>query len=87
MEVKKVKVNNPGGLHLRVAARIVQVARQFKSKVYLSRNSKLAASDSILDIFSLVGKRGDEIALIAEGEDEKEALNNIAVLFENGAGI
>ncbi len=87
MEVRKIKVNNPGGVHLRIAARIVQVARQFKSKVYLSRNAKVADSSSILDIFGLMTRRGDEIALIAEGEDEKEALKNIAGLFEDGAGI
>jgi phosphocarrier protein HPr len=87
MEIKKIKVNNPGGIHLRVAARIVQVAKQFKSKVYLARNSKVADSGSILDIFGLVTKRGDEIALIAEGEDEEVALKQVADLFEDGAGI
>lgn len=87
MEIRKVKINNPGGIHLRVAARIVQVARQFKSKIYLARNSKLADSGSILDIFGLVTRRGDEIALIAEGEDEQDALKRVAELFEDGAGI
>ena len=38
------------------------------------------------NVFSLIGKSGDEIELICEGEDEEEALKKMVEAIEAGLG-
>jgi phosphocarrier protein len=87
MEITKIKVNDTKGLHMRNAAKIVQTAKKYKSKIYLCRNCKLADSCSILEVLTLAAVRNSEIGVIVEGPDEKEALKGIVELFSDGAGI
>lgn len=86
MEVKKVKVNDPNGLHLRRAAQVVKLTKKYKSRIYLCHKCKFARSCSILEVLTLAATKDTEIAIIAEGPDEKEAIKNICEYFEKGAG-
>ncbi len=87
MEVRKIKVCHAHGLHLRIAGRLVETARKFKSRIYLCRGCKFADSCSILDLLSLEATKDAELAVIAEGLDEKDAVVKIAEFFEAGSGI
>jgi phosphocarrier protein HPr len=87
MEVAKIKVKNTSGLHLRTAAKIVDFARRCKSKITLCHDCKFADSCSVLQLLSLGAARDTEIAVIAQGQDEKEVIGKIGELFSEGAGI
>lgn len=65
MEVEKVKVSATHGIHLRNAARIVEAAKKFKSKIYLCHKCMLADYCSILEILMLAIARDGKLALIA----------------------
>ncbi len=87
MEIAKIKITDPAGLHLRPAAKFVTCARKFKSKTVLCHNCKMADSCSIVDVVSLGVAKGGDIAVIVEGPDEKQAIGEIKELFNEGAGI
>ena len=87
MELRKVKVCDTHGLHLRTAARLVETAKKFKSRIYLCHNCKFADSCSILEVMGLAASRDSEVAVIVEGPDEKAAAGKITEFFERGAGI
>lgn len=81
MEVKKIRITNPHGLHMRHAADVVARARKHRSRIFLCHKCKFADTCSILEVLTLGAAENDELALIADGPDEKEAINNICELF------
>lgn len=87
MEITKIKIKDPGGLHLRPAAKIVTCARKYKSKTVVCHDCKFADSCSIVDLVSLGAGNGSDIAVIAQGPDEKQVIQEITELFKEGAGI
>jgi catabolite repression HPr-like protein len=71
---QKVIVQLPAGLHARPAALFVQEAGKFSSDIFVCKEDKQVNGKSIIGIMSLAIAKGNEITLIAEGADEKEAL-------------
>ncbi|MDR2314013.1 MAG: HPr family phosphocarrier protein [Spirochaetaceae bacterium] len=82
MYEKTVKVINRAGIHARPAALLVQTAKDFKSDIYLERDNDKINGKSIMGIITLGAAHGSEIRLIAEGDDEKAAVEALARLFE-----
>lgn len=76
MEIK-IKIIDPIGLHARPASIVVQQASKFKSNIKLIANGKEANLKSIMSIMALGVKTNTEITIIADGNDEKEALEKI----------
>jgi phosphotransferase system enzyme I (PtsI) len=78
-----VEVTSRLGLHARAAANLVRVASRFKSKLTLQRPEGGLAADakSILDILTLAASYGTPLKLVANGDDENEALAAVAGLF------
>jgi len=87
MEITKIQISNPKGLHMRCAAEVVQTAKKYESKIILCKDCKFADSCSILQILTLSASKGTEIEIIANGPDEKYAIEEISQLLTNGAGI
>jgi phosphocarrier protein len=61
----------------------VQTANRFSSDVYLEKNSERINAKSIMGIITLGATYKTEINIIADGEDENDAVAAIAQLFEN----
>ncbi len=85
---RRVTVVNRLGLHARAAAKLVRTAGAFKSEVRLERADGAGAADakSILSVLVLAAARGTELRVEAEGADEREALDAVCALFEQGFG-
>jgi phosphocarrier protein HPr len=81
-----LKITNPTGLHARPAARFVQTAAGFRCKVTIRGNNKAADAKSILAVMSMGLNHGAEIALTADGEDERECLDALVALFADNFG-
>ena len=79
-----VKVLNKAGIHARPSQQIVRVAERFYSEIFLVRDSDSfkANAKSIFNVMSLAAEYGSDLALLAEGSDEEEAVEAIAELFE-----
>jgi phosphotransferase system HPr (HPr) family protein len=84
----EIKVVNPLGLHARAAAQLVRAAGKFSSRIIIKRadNNLLADAKSILSVLTLAAARGTFLSLEVDGEDEREAFDEIKTLFANGFG-
>ena len=81
-----ITITNPTGLHLRPAGNLCKEAMKFKSKVTFEYRGNTANAKSVLSVLGACIKSGDEITLICEGEDEREALQSLIAYIESGLG-
>jgi phosphocarrier protein HPr len=84
----RILIVNQLGLHARAAAKLVRAASVFRSAVRLERADRSSSADakSILSVLMLAASRGTELFIIAEGEDEREALDALCRLIGGGFG-
>ena len=81
-----IKIKNPTGLHLRPAGNLCKEAMKFKSKITFEYRGNTSNAKSVLSVLGACIKSGDEITLICEGEDEREALQSLIAYIESGLG-
>ena len=74
MFVKDVMVQNQVGLHARPATFFIQKANEFKSGIWVEKEDRRVNAKSLLGVLSLGIVKGTPIKLIADGPDEKEAV-------------
>ena len=86
MVSQKVTIKNPTGLHLRPAGILCKEAMQFKAHVSFRYRENTANAKSVLSVHGACIKSGDEIELVCDGEDEKEALAALIAAIEGGLG-
>ena len=75
--IKKLVTMNCEGLEARPIAMLVQTASQFSSSVHIEVGTKKINAKSIMGMMSLNVNGGDEITIIADGEDEEAAAREI----------
>ncbi|MBS4803964.1 HPr family phosphocarrier protein [Clostridium sartagoforme] len=83
MVSKEVVVNNGTGLHARPATLLVKKASSFKSDVSIEFNGKKANVKSLIGVLSLGVTKGAAITVLASGDDEALAVEEIANLIAN----
>ena len=66
------------GLHAHPVSELVKLAKTLKATVLLSSSGKQVKAASMLGILSLGLKKGTELVISAEGDDEQEAVDAIA---------
>jgi len=76
-------INHPDGLSARPAALLVQVASRFSSHIMVEQDHKKINGKSIMGVLSLAIKKGSNVYLSIEGDDEEEAMNAILQLIDN----
>lgn len=86
MVSQKVIIKNATGLHLRPAGILCKEAMQFKSLITFNYRGNIANAKSVLSVLGACVKCGDEIEFVCDGEDEKEALNALVAVVEDGLG-
>lgn len=69
-----IKLQLLNGLEARPAALFVQIASKYESHITVILNDKHVNAKSIMGMMSLGAKKDEEIEIIADGEDEDEAL-------------
>ena len=83
MTEKKVTVINRAGIHARPSAILVQTTKNYKSNIFIEKNSDRINAKSIMGIITLGASYGTELKIIADGEDEQAAVDALARLFES----
>ena len=83
MVSKKVMVTNKTGLHARPASNLVTFFKKYNSKISLSNGEKTVSAASIIHVLTLGVKQGTQLEVIAEGEDEATAVEEIVAFIEN----
>jgi len=78
---REVEIINKLGLHARASARLTQIAGQFKSNVWVSRNGRRVNAKSIMGVMMLAAAQGAKLVIETEGPDENEAMQAVAGLI------
>ncbi len=86
MKEIEVQVANRLGLHARAAARFVQLASSFESRITVSRDGSRVDGKSILGLLTLAAREGTLLRLTAEGSDAGEALAQLDALVRDRFG-
>ena len=77
-----VIIQNNEGLHARPATFFIQKANTYKSSVWVEKDDRRVNAKSLLGVLSLGITNGMTVNLIAEGTDEKEAIEGLATLID-----
>lgn len=62
-------ITDPEGIHMRPAGELVKVAKQFESKITISKDGKMGDCKKVFTIMSLAVKNGQEVTISVEGPD------------------
>ncbi len=82
MTRRTVTITNRAGIHARPAAMLVQTANRFSSNIYMEKDSERINGKSIMGIITLGATYQSQLSIIADGEDEQQAVDALAQLFE-----
>ena len=72
---KPITIQLSTGLEARPVAQLVQVASQFNSEIYVEIGRKKVNAKSIMGIMAFNPSNGMKVNIVANGEDEAEALD------------
>lgn len=81
---RDVTIKNNVGLHARPATFFIQKANSYRSSIWVEREDRRVNAKSLLGVLSLGIVKGMTITLLADGADENDAVNGLAVLIETG---
>lgn len=85
MVIKEIVINNETGLRSKSAAVFIQKASHFKSSIWIEKGEKKANAKSLLGLLSLSIGNGNKITVIAEGEDEEKAIQELEEYLVSGS--
>jgi len=73
-------------MHARVAAKLVQVATKFKSRIFFEKDGQEVNGKSLLGILTLACPKGSRLIVRVEGVDATEAMEALGRLIEDKFG-
>ena len=76
-------IKDTQGIHARPAGELVKLCGSFKSKITISKAGQEADAKRIFGIMGLAAKKGDEIIMRADGEDEDNAISKIETFLKD----
>ena len=84
MVYRDIVVQNQVGLHARPATFFIQRANEFRSSIWVEKEERRANAKSLLGVLSLGVTGGTDIRIIADGQDENEAVEALSNLVISG---
>jgi len=84
MFIRDIVVQNQVGLHARPATFFIQKANEFKSLIWIEKEERRVNAKSLLGVLSLGIVGGTTIKIIADGADEKAAVDDLVKLVDSG---
>ena len=84
MVSRSVTIQNNVGLHARPATFFIQKANSYKCSIWVEKEDCRVNAKSLLGILSLGIVKGTTITLIADGNDENEAVSGLIDLVNSG---
>ncbi len=86
MQMRKLVVANPRGLHAQACAGIVDIANRCRCRLSLVVKGRRVSARSILAVMLVTAAVGATVRIEADGPDEEIAISEIAALFHDGLG-
>jgi phosphocarrier protein len=83
---REAEIVNRLGLHARAAAKLVQAAGRFESRVSLRKDGEEVDAKSILGLLLLAAAQGSRVTLRCDGSDEEAAMRALTELIAGRFG-
>lgn len=77
---RTVSIVHAQGLHARPAALFVQLAKRYDCRVTVKKGRKIVDGKSIMGLLTLAAHKGSRIAIVADGPDAADALEQLVDL-------
>jgi len=74
---KEIMIHSTAGLHASLAAKVVQAVSRYDADIRLIYDDRIVDAKSILGLMSLAVPSGENVTLIAEGNDAEAAIEEI----------
>ena len=84
MVKQEVTITNNIGLHARPATFFIQKANTFKSSIWIEKDDRRVNAKSLLGVLSMGIAKGMTVTLIADGQDDSEAISVLVALVQTG---
>ena len=78
-----ITIQNKLGLHARATIKLVELVNSFDASVTICHQNKQADADSVLGLLVLETCYGQEIEIIAKGNEAQQALLAVTKLIED----
>ncbi len=79
---KQIVIKSTVGLHASLAAKVVQAASKYSVDINLYYHDKVVDVKSILGLMSLAVPQGENVKIVATGDQAEKAIDEIAELLE-----
>ncbi len=79
---KTIIIKSTVGLHVSLAAKVVQAASKYDVDINLYYHDKVVDVKSILGLMSLAVPSGENVRVVATGDQAEAAINDIASILE-----
>jgi phosphocarrier protein HPr len=86
MLTQEVEIVNKLGLHARASAKFTQIAAQYTSDVFLTRNGRRVNAKSIMGVMMLAASKGSKVTIEINGNDEAAAMQALVQLIADKFG-
>ena len=86
MQRREIEIVNKLGLHARASAKLTQLAGNYQSEIWMSRNGRRINAKSIMGVMMLAAGIGSTVLIETEGPDEKEAMDALLKLIADKFG-
>ena len=77
MTEKSIEIKMAEDFDARPIAMLVQIASRHESSIHLVAEGKKVNAKSIMGMMSMALSQGETVTIVAEGSDEKEAVEHI----------
>lgn len=74
-------VTDPIGIHARPAGMLMKFAKQFSSKITLSKDDRTVDVTRLMSLMAMSVRNGDTVTVTAEGDDEDTAIEEMRRFF------
>ena len=75
-------ITDPEGIHARPAGELVKAAKAFACSIKLTKDGKTGDCKKIFGIMGLGVKKGNEVTLTFDGEDEDAAYDSVSKFMQ-----
>lgn len=70
------------GIHARPAGILAKKAKEYASRITITKGGKTAEAQKLMAVMSLGVKKGETVTVLAEGEDEEKAAADMETFFK-----
>ncbi|MED9805961.1 MAG: HPr family phosphocarrier protein [Lachnospiraceae bacterium] len=70
------------GIHARPAGILAKKAKEYASRITITKGGKTAEAQKLMAVMSLGVKKGETVTVSAEGEDEEKAAADMETFFK-----